>query len=119
MTLSDVLRGVAVDDGFESGEVLRMLLDGSLVLPAFFQDDVHQAVEQGGFGIEAVAQGQCGVFVDVDEIGAGDDHRDLAAQDGLANAEPPKTGCCSVRLQPMTSSERALAVMSSKVLDMA
>ena len=41
------LRCVLLQVGFELLEAFRALVDESLVLPALFQDDMHQAIDQG------------------------------------------------------------------------
>ena len=45
--LADLLRRILHDGCFEFIEVLAAFFDEGFIFPAFFQDDVHQSVEQG------------------------------------------------------------------------
>ena len=53
--LADFLRRVIHQRGLELIEVLAALLDEGFILPAFFEDDVHQPVDQGDVGAGLLA----------------------------------------------------------------
>ena len=71
-----------------SAKPFAAFLDELVVLPAVFEDDVHEAVDEGDVRSGAMAQMQRGELSDVDPARIGDHQLDAALEHRLADARP-------------------------------